>query len=111
MNTLEFTVLCNLNKIDTAKIVIGYNTYNIITDKSTFEYQSLIFYDLNTDTYSEYDLEYNDIKKQIKNNNVLKVELIGQTVLVEIKTKRRFGLPNKYMIEDINTFLKYNANS
>lgn len=110
MNRQEFSTLCNLNKIDTSKIVIGYDTYNIVTDKTTIEYQSFIYYDLTTNQYNQYDIEYNDIRKHIKNCNVIDVEWTNQVIIVDIKTKRLFNLPDKFKILDTDLFFKCNAN-
>lgn len=113
MNNTEFITLCTVNNIDTDNIVVGYTTYKISTNKTTFDYQSFIFYNMTTQQYQRYNIDNNDIKKYVKNQVVKDVKLIDSTLFVDIQTHRKilwlYPLDDKYIIKDIDLFLKYNG--
>lgn len=114
MDRHEFNMLCILNNINIDSIIVGYNNYIIDTNKNTFEYQSFIYYNMLADSYSEYNIEYNDIKKLIKKEQVVNIRKDKTVQFIDIKSNRRFlwfKLKDKYNIEDINLFFKYNVNS
>lgn len=110
MTTDEFISLCKLNHIDTTSVVVGYITYSIYTTNGQLEYQSFLFYNIDEKSYYQYPIERADIKKLLKkNNNVLNIKASQSTTFVDIKLDRWFGLPDKYTITDIDSFLKYNG--
>lgn len=112
MTTNQFTILCKVNNINTSSIVVGYVIYTIHTDKQSFDYQSFIYYDITNKTLNQYQIERSDLKKYIGNQPVIKIDTGDIVDLVDISIDRQFlwkKLEDKYIIKDIDKFLKYNG--
>lgn len=112
MTTNEFSILCQVNNINTSAIVIGYVTYEIQTIKQSFEYQSFIYYNIKDKTFNQYTIERSDLKKHIGNQPVINIQTKEVVELLSVKIDRHilwFAIQDNYKIKDIDNFLKYNG--